>query len=120
MSFGPEKAHELLQLVDWSYSLSKDRKEYMEEELSKTLALSQGFGGQNYKDAYYALRDEFAKGYYPGDPDSSWNACDPENDPLPRNPDDLDDDIAGYTHIAGYNIPGEYAVEANMFEKDQL
>jgi hypothetical protein len=117
MSFGSERAHELLQLVDWSYSLSKARKEDMNKKLGEANRLIKGPNDQFHRDASNALKAEFAKGYYPGDPASSWNACDPEGDPLPRNPDDLDDDIADYTHIAGYNIPGKRTVEANMFEK---
>ena len=30
MMFLKEQAHELLQLIDWSYSLSKNRKNYMD------------------------------------------------------------------------------------------
>ena len=34
MSFKPEDAHELLQIVEWSYSLSAQRKVYMRNEVN--------------------------------------------------------------------------------------
>jgi hypothetical protein len=100
MRFEPEEAHELLQVVDLSYKLSAKRKELMAEELSKAWALWEGLGTQESLDAYNNLFNEYKKGYYR------------------ENPDNSDDDMAGYTHVAGYNILGDYTVEANMFEKE--
>ena len=119
-----ERAHLLLQLVQWSYDATKQHEDKISEILRKKnnekglhipLTPEEEAYYNNYLNGFHKLEGNDRGTIMEMEYDAWDGVCDPPNDPIPNPVDHLDSILSGFTRVGFYNNWSDDQVEVNVF-----